>query len=121
MSDGLRPKLTRDSGTSQSRYAYYIRCERIKRNKEQCKAPALKGTRVCYKHTQQDEAESRRAQTIRKLGLPSLNNAYSLQTALERVVKAILLGEIDDRTAGIVLRQLQGSVGFTSAGQRSEL
>src|SRR5215472_1727151 len=32
------------------RFAYYRRCQRFRKNGEQCKAPALKGGEVCYQH-----------------------------------------------------------------------
>ena len=103
------------SGTPSERYAYYIRCERLKSNREQCKAPAMKGTRVCYKHAQQDEAERRRVQAIERLRLPSLKDAHSIQTTLNKVMQAILLDEIDERSAGIILRELQEAIGTYNA------
>ena len=56
MAETEKRETDRKRGTPQARYAYYIRCERMKAGGDQCKAPAIKGTRVCYKHTHQEEA-----------------------------------------------------------------
>lgn len=53
---GVRPE---------ARYAYYRRCQAYRRQGLQCKAPALKGEQVCYKHAQQRQAEARMEREVR--------------------------------------------------------
>ncbi len=43
----------------EERYAYYRRCQVVRRNGVQCKAPAEKGEWVCYRHAAQMEATNR--------------------------------------------------------------
>jgi hypothetical protein len=107
-------QIPTDAGTSPARYSYYIRCERTKKNNEQCRAPALKGTRVCYKHTQQDEAARRRKEAIASLELPQLTNARDIQAALQKIMQAILDNRIDEDCGGVLLRQVRAAM---SAGR----
>lgn len=83
------------------RYAYYIRCERMKDRGGQCKAPALKGTRVCYKHTQRDEAKRKREEMIRALELPPLIDVRRITVALSRIAQALIDDRIDERAPDI--------------------
>lgn len=102
------------SGTSATKYAYYTRCERLKKNKEQCRAPALNGTRVCYKHTQQDEVARRREEAIARLELPALRDAKSIQVALHKVMQALVDNRIDEDCGGFLLRRVEAAI---SAGK----
>lgn len=97
----------RKRGTPEVRYAYYIRCERMKDRGGQCKAPALKGTRVCYKHTQQDEAKRRREEMIRALELPPFSNPKSLPATLRKIAQALIDGLIDEGCARYLFHQVQ--------------
>lgn len=73
----------------------------------QCKAPALKGTRVCYKHTQQDEAKQRREEMIRALELRPLSDAKSIPAALSKIAQALIDGRIDEGCARYMFHQVQ--------------
>src|ERR1051326_59049 len=44
----------------EARYAYYRRCQVFRRNGEQCKAPAEKGSHICYSHAAQRAMAFRR-------------------------------------------------------------
>lgn len=65
------------------------------------------GTRVCYKHTQRDEAERRREEMIRALELPPLSNARSIQAALGKIAQALIDCRIDEGCAGYLLQQVE--------------
>ena len=106
-------------GTPQARYAYYIRCERMKDRGGQCKAPALKGTRVCYKHTQQDEARRRREEMIRALELPPLSDVRSIQAALSKIAQALIDDRIDERCAGYLFHRVQTAMRGQRQNRRS--
>jgi hypothetical protein len=99
-----------NTGISPTKYAYYIRCERMKKNEEQCRAPALKGTRICYKHTQKDETARRREEAIARLELPPLKDARSIQVALHKIGQAIVEGQIDEDCGGYLLRRVQAAI-----------
>src|SRR3954451_23004990 len=44
----------------EARYAYYRRCQVFRRNGEQCKAPAEKGSPICHAHAAQQAMAFRR-------------------------------------------------------------
>lgn len=102
--------MSADTRTPPVKHAYYIRCERLKNNKEQCRAPALKGTRVCYKHTQQDEAACRREEAIARLELPQLTDAGSIQVALQKIMQAIVDSRIDEDCGRYLLGRVRAAI-----------
>lgn len=109
----------RERGTPQVRYAYYIRCERMKDRGGQCKAPALKGTRVCYKHTQRDEAKRRREEMMRALELPPLTDVRRITVALSRIAQALIDDRIDERCAGYLFHRIQTAMRGQQQSSRS--
>lgn len=119
MAESQKRDADRKRETQELRYAYYIRCERMKDRGGQCKAPALKGTRVCYKHRQQDEANRRREEMIRALELPRLSDARSIQAALGKIAQALIDGRIDERCARYLFHWLQTEM--RGKGQNSRL
>lgn len=44
----------------EARYTYYRRCQTIRGNGQQCKAPAEKGAQICYAHARQQAMQERR-------------------------------------------------------------
>ena len=90
----------------QERYAYYRRCQVFRRNGEQCKAPAMKGERLCYKHEQEAAAERRRENMRRCFALPPLVDLKTVQSGIREVGKAIIDGRIDEDYAGELLDRL---------------
>lgn len=92
---------------AEERYAYYRRCQQFRRNGEQCKAPAMKGEPLCYKHEQQADAEQRKTAMRTQFTLPPLTDAETVQRALSDVAKAIIGNQIDEDYAGELLDRLQ--------------
>ena len=94
----------------EDRYAYYRRCRVLRRNGEQCKAPAMKGTHICYKHLERAEMEERwKRQRQELLATPGLGfgDFHSLQRTIHAAAQALIDGSIDLKVAGRVLLDLQ--------------
>jgi hypothetical protein len=88
----------------EERHGYYRRCQRFRKNGQQCKAPALKGEDRCYKHQEQADVERRqRAQYT----LPQLVDLKTVQRSLHEVAQALLDGRIDEDYAGELLQRLE--------------
>jgi hypothetical protein len=99
--------LNKPDQTPEPRYAYYRRCERFRNNGLQCKAPALKGKNICYKHDEQDALAQRREQAVRELGLHGRsNNPRNKQEDLWKVAMALADGRIDAATTARLLSEL---------------
>ena len=49
-----------DAGSASAVDAYYRRCQEFRNNGEQCKAPAEKGSHICYAHAGQRAMALRR-------------------------------------------------------------
>src|SRR5207244_6304939 len=90
------------------------RCQHIKVNGTQCGSPALKRNRFCYFHNEWREAATRRAKSkagakpeslIRQF--PVLEDANSIQVGLMHVMRLLVSGEMDSKTAGLLLYALQ--------------
>lgn len=85
-------------------YGYYRRCQRFRRNGQQCKAPAMKDADVCYKHQQRADMERRwRAQYT----LPPLMDLATVQRAIGDVAQALAQDRIDEDYAGELLHKLE--------------
>jgi hypothetical protein len=92
------------------------RCQHIKVNGTQCGSPALRKERFCYFHHRWHEnhitiAEASSLQVRPSLNVPVLEDANSIQVALMQVIQLLLAGQIDHRTAGLVLYGLQTASG----------
>ena len=88
------------------------RCQHIKVNGTQCGSPALRRNRLCYFHKSWQQTRivlganrARRAPAV--FDLPMLEDANSIQVALMQVMRLILSGQIDAKTAGLLLYALQ--------------
>ena len=107
-----------------ARYAYYRRCQLFRRNGEQCKAPAEKGSHICYAHAGQQATAFRRdlerrivlaeaVAVMRRRGKPACELAdlftdfKGIQVTLAVVSRALIHGRIDCKTAGRLLVHLQ--------------
>jgi len=100
--------LTSQELTAEPRYAYYRRCQRFRKNGLQCKAPALKDKRICYKHDEQEALALRREQAVRELGLNERpNDPRAMQEDLWKVAMALVDGRIDASTTARLLGALQ--------------
>ena len=92
--------------------ASIARCEHIKINGTQCGSPALKRNHFCFFHKRWHETRivlnANRARRPRAaLDLPVLEDANSVQVSLMQVMRLILSGQVDPKTAGLLLYALQ--------------
>ena len=94
---------------------YPDRCQHIKTNGTQCGSPALRRNRFCYFHKRHHEQRialsADRAKTDRRrlasIDLPVLEDANSIQSSLMQVIRLLLSGQLDPKTAGLLLYALQ--------------
>lgn len=108
----------------EARYSYYRRCQVFRRNGEQCKAPAEKGTHICYAHAGQQAMAFRRdlerrivlaeaVAEMRRQGHTEcelanlLMDFKGIQVTLAVMSRAIIAGRIDCKTAGRLIVHLQ--------------
>jgi hypothetical protein len=88
------------------------RCEHIKTNGTQCGSPALRRNHFCYFHKRwRDTRVALNANRARRsraaLDLPVLEDAESVQVSLMQVMRMILSGQLEPKTAGLLLYALQ--------------
>lgn len=106
------------------RYAYYRRCQVFRKGGEQCKAPAEKGSHICYAHATQ-QAMAFRQDMERRIVLAEavaemrrqghaecelenlLTDFKGIQVTLAVMARAIIGGRIDCKTAGRLVVHLQ--------------
>jgi len=108
----------------EARFAYYRRCQVFRKGGEQCKAPAEKGSHICYAHAGQLATAVRRERErravleeavarMRKQGRPECEMAdlfmdfKSINVTLAVMAQALIDGRIDCKTAGRLVVQLQ--------------
>jgi hypothetical protein len=108
----------------EARYAYYPRCQVFRRNGEQCKAPAEKGSQICHAHAGQLAMAVRREQErravlveavaeMRRRGKPECEMAdlftdfKGIQVTTAVMARAVITGRIDRKTAGQMVVHLQ--------------
>jgi len=83
-------------------------CEHIKANGLRCGSPALRQRRYCYFHfCAHDLRRRRRQHPNAPFVLPLLEDANSIQMAIQQVAEAVLEERIDNKRAGLVLFALQ--------------
>ncbi len=103
---------------AEERYEYYRRCQLFRRNGEQCKAPAMKGEALCYKHAQEADLERRRQEMRQRFVLPPLRDLRTVQKSIGDVARAIIENRIDEDYAGELLGQLErASLALRSVGR----
>ncbi len=91
--------------------SYPDRCQHIKTNGTQCGSPALRRNRFCYFHKRYQEqrirltADRRRAPAT--FFLPVLEDANSIQMSLMQIMRLLLTGQIEHKTASLLLYALQ--------------
>ncbi len=92
------------------------RCQHLKVNGTQCGSPALRRNRFCYfhklHHEERVELNLDRLKTARRsrpatIELPVLEDANSIQVSLMQIMRLIVAGQIDHKTAGLLLYALQ--------------
>lgn len=92
--------------------SYPNRCQHLKVNGTQCGSPALRRNRFCFFHKRfQDErirlATDRKRRGIASFILPVLEDANSIQMALQQVMRLLISRDIDHKTASLLLYALQ--------------
>jgi hypothetical protein len=92
------------------------RCQHLKVNGTQCGSPALRRNRFCYFHKLHheesielnlDRLKSARRNRRATIELPVLEDANSIQVSLMQIMRLIIAGQIDGKTAGLLLYALQ--------------
>jgi hypothetical protein len=93
------------------------RCQHLKVNGTQCGSPALRRNRFCYFHKLHHEEivelaldrakDARARRRIVSITLPVLEDANSIQVSLMQIMRLIITGQIDGKTAGLLLYALQ--------------
>ncbi len=108
----------------QERYDYYRRCQALKPNGEQCKAPAIKGQDICRKHTVQWEKLQRAAEQRRDFAALIRGNRYgkdlsgnlsdpmNIQRTIRDLMQAMIDGRLDEDTAGALLDEIASRQGL---------
>ena len=91
------------------------RCQHLKVNGTQCGSPALRRNRFCYfhklHHEESLELAADRAKGDRRrrasISLPVLEDANAVQVTLMQIMRLIITGQIDAKSAGLLLYALQ--------------
>jgi hypothetical protein len=87
------------------------RCHHIRVNGIQCGSPAMRGQTYCYYHSRchnTDEwAALRQHDGSTFPGLPTLEDANSIQVGLAEVMRLLVTQEIDHRTGALLLYAMQ--------------
>jgi hypothetical protein len=102
MNDGreISTKRNADGAMPEPRYAYYRRRQKFRCNGAQCKAPALKGEILCYKHAMQAVTAERRERAVKSLGISGrIGSARDLQMAISKTAQALANGRLDVKAA----------------------
>ncbi|MGA9509584.1 MAG: hypothetical protein WBV55_13285 [Candidatus Sulfotelmatobacter sp.] len=88
-------------------------CMHIMVDGAHCGSPAMRRNRFCYNHKRQHEqiqalnADRARASRNPDLTLPVLEDASSIQVSLTQVMRLLAVGQIDRKTASLMLYALQ--------------
>jgi|SRR5579863_2911527 len=88
-------------------------CMHIMVSGAHCGSPALRQAAFCYYHKRQRQrdlrlnAERARSARILPFTLPVLEDAQSIQAALAQVYRLLAAGEIEHKTASLMLYALQ--------------
>ncbi len=85
------------------------RCQHIKVNGTQCGSPALRRRRHCFFHDKVRGEQARIAarNSLVRFDLPLLEDANAVQLSLMKVIQQLGCGQIDHKTAGLMLYALQ--------------
>lgn len=88
-----------------------IHCDHIKTNGAVCGAQRLRGCNFCYWHhkarVRLRKHPGRPSQEATGIVLPLLEDANSIQIALQQITQAVLDGRLDNKRAGLILYSLQ--------------
>ena len=112
---GEEPFMSSSPSSAPTSYpAIIARCQHIKINGTQCGCPALRDRSLCFFHQKtQETTNSTNANTARRgarflpLQIPVLEDANAVQFALLQIMQSLLAGEIEHKTAALLLYALQ--------------
>jgi len=102
-------------------------CRHVKENGAYCGSPALQGRQHCYYHLTHRARRLRRALALSRnqpcpLVLPPLEDLGSVPVALSEIVQALAAGQLDHRSAGLMLYAIQqATTVFLRVAQIKEL
>ena len=88
-------------------------CMRIMPSGAHCGSPAMRQARFCYYHNRQHEQrlalEADHARNTRnpQFTLPPLEDASSIQVSLTKIIRLLAAGQIETKTASVMLYTLQ--------------
>lgn len=82
-------------------------CRHILPSGKKCEANALKGTPLCYFHTNVRRLVKRRPGTMDSIEIPVLEDRCAIQLTIAQVLKHLVNQTIDNQRAAILLRGLQ--------------
>jgi hypothetical protein len=86
------------------------RCQHVKMNGTQCGCPALRRRRLCFFHVRCQDQRKRIASDQFKQArfvMPILEDANAVQMALMQIMQLLASGQMDHKTAGLMLYALQ--------------
>jgi hypothetical protein len=86
------------------------RCQHVKINGTQCGCPALRRRRLCFFHVRCQDQRKRIASDQFKQArfiMPILEDANAIQMALMEIMQLLSMGQMDHKTAGLMLYALQ--------------
>jgi hypothetical protein len=78
-----------------------------------CGSPAMRQARFCYYHNRQHderlalEADNARSTRYPQFVLPPMEDAASIQASLTQIMRLLLAGQIEHKTASLMLYSLQ--------------
>ena len=78
------------------------RCQHVKTNGTRCKSPAMRNHLFCYFHRQIHDRPN-----FEVVEIGTLEDANSVQMAIQQIVSAVVRGMIDHKAAGLALYGLQ--------------
>ena len=87
-------------------------CHHVKEDGIYCASPALRGRKFCYSHLMHRGRRLRRALAQSRneaspLILPPLENLAAIRVALSEIVQALAGGQLEHRSAGLMLYAIQ--------------
>lgn len=85
------------------------RCQHLKTNGTQCGSPALRRRKYCFFHDKirTEQAKIAARNSLVRFDLPLLEDANAVQVALMSVIQKLGCGQLDHKTAGLMLYALQ--------------
>src|SRR5215471_21637949 len=90
----------------------YETCRHVKADGILCGSPALQHRKYCYHHLMQRGRRLRRALALSRgesaqLHIPPLEDLRSVRVALSEIVQALAVGQLEHRSAGLMLYAIQ--------------